>query len=405
MERLFSDLPEAVRNTAEIARRCSLSLDFKDQHLPRFTPPGGEDPVPFFRRLCREGLAWRYPAGDPAARERLDREMAVIEKMGYVSYFLIVWDFIRFAREHSIPVGPGRGSAAGSIVAYCLAITDIDPLRYGLLFERFLNSERVSMPDIDIDFCRDGREQVIRYVNQKYGGPENVSQIITFGTMAARAVLRDVGRVLAVPLSEVDSIAKKVPGGPGVTLDDALRQEPELATLRADPRYAKLFDIALRLEGMHRHASVHAAGVVIGDGPLREHVPLYSDGKSVTTQWTMEELEKIGLLKMDFLGLKTLTVLARAVKLVEKNRGAALDLRALPPGDPETYAMLTRGDSFGVFQLESGGMRDILHRLRPDRFEDLVAINALYRPGPLQTGMVEMFINRKRGLEPVEYPH
>jgi DNA polymerase-3 subunit alpha len=405
MEELFKDLPEAVRNTAEIARRCSLALDFKDQHLPRFTPPGGEDPVPFFRRLCREGLAGRYPGGAKAPKERLDREMAVIEKMGYVSYFLIVWDFIRFARENAIPVGPGRGSAAGSIVSYSLGITDIDPLRYGLLFERFLNSERVSMPDIDIDFCRDGRERVIEYVNKKYGGPENVSQIITFGTMAARAVLRDVGRVLAIPLAEIDAIAKKVPAGPGVTLGQALEQDAELATLRTDPRYVKLFEIALRLEGLHRHASVHAAGVVIGDGPLREHVPLYSDGKSVTTQWTMEELEKVGLLKMDFLGLKTLTVLDHALALIEKGRGVRVDLRALPEGDPDTYGMLGRGDTFGVFQLESGGMRDILHRMRPDRFEDLVAINALYRPGPLQTGMVDAYVRRKRGEEPVDYPH
>jgi DNA polymerase-3 subunit alpha len=405
MERQFADLPEAIRNTAEIASRCKLALDFKQQHLPRFTPPGGEDPIPYFRRLCREGFARRYPGGGAPAKERLEREMGVIEKMGYVSYFLIVWDFIRFAREQGIPVGPGRGSAAGSIVSYCLTITDIDPLRYGLLFERFLNSERVSMPDIDIDFCRDGREEVIRYVNGKYGGPENVSQIITFGTLAARAVLRDVGRVLAVPLPEVDAIAKKVPAGPGVTLADALGQESELRAHREDPRYKRLFDIALRLEGLHRHASVHAAGVVIGDGPLREHVPLYSDGKSVTTQWTMEELEKVGLLKMDFLGLKTLTVLARALVLVEKNRGVKVDLRALPEGDRKTYEMLGRGDSFGVFQLESGGMRDILHRMRPDRFEDLVAINALYRPGPLQTGMVDSFIRRKRGEEPVDYPH
>jgi DNA polymerase-3 subunit alpha len=405
MERQFADLPEAVRNTVEVARRCTLAFDFKAQHLPRFTPPGGEDPVPFFRKLCREGLLHRYPAGDAASKERLEREMKVIEKMGYVSYFLIVWDFIRFAREHSIPVGPGRGSAAGSIVAYSLGITDIDPLRYGLLFERFLNSERVSMPDIDIDFCRDGREEVIRYVNQKYGGPENVSQIITFGTLAARAVLRDVGRVLAVPLPEVDAIAKKVPAGPGVTLAKALAQDAELAAVREDPRYRRLFDIALRLEGINRHASVHAAGVVIGDGPLREHVPLYTDGKSVTTQWTMEDLEKVGLLKMDFLGLKTLTVLDRAVKLVERNRGARIDLRALPEGDRKTYEMLGRGDSFGVFQLESGGMRDILHRMRPDRFEDLVAINALYRPGPLQSGMVDAYVRRKRGEEPVEYPH
>ncbi|MCK6479582.1 MAG: DNA polymerase III subunit alpha [Planctomycetes bacterium] len=405
MAALFRDLPEALRNTAAIADRCRLALDFKDQHLPRFTPPGGEDAVPYFRRLCREGLEARYPARPAEAAARLDLEMRVIEKMGYVSYFLIVWDFIRFARENGIPVGPGRGSAAGSIVSYCLGITDIDPLKYGLLFERFLNAERVSMPDIDIDFCRDGREKVIDYVNRKYGGPENVSQIITFGTMAARAVLRDVGRVLAVPLPEVDALAKKVPGGPGVTLGAALEQDAELAALREDPRYRRLFDIALRLEGFHRHASVHAAGVVIGDGPLREHVPLYSDGKSVTTQWTMEELEKVGLLKMDFLGLKTLTVLDRALRLIEKHRGVRLDLRDLPPDDPATYAMLGRGDSFGVFQLESGGMRDILHRLRPDRFEDLVAINALYRPGPLQTGMVEGFINRKNGTEAVEYPH
>ncbi len=407
MHTLFRDLPEAVENTSVVAARCDLVLDFKDKHLPRFTPPPGEDLIPFFRRLCREGLAGRYPAGDPAALARLESEMGVIERMGYVSYFLIVWDFIRFAREHGIPVGPGRGSAAGSIVSYCLGITDIDPLRYGLLFERFLNSERVSMPDIDIDFCRDGREQVIQYVNRKYGGPENVSQIITFGTMAARAVLRDVGRVLAVPLPEIDTIAKKVPGGPGVTLEDALARDRDLAQVREDPRYRKLFDIALRLEGMNRHASVHAAGVVIGDGPLREHVPLYRDpqGESVTTQWTMEELEKVGLLKMDFLGLKTLTVLARAVDLVERTSGRRLDLAALPAGDRATYEMLGRGESFGVFQLESGGMRDVLVRMRPDRFEDLVAILALYRPGPLQSGMVDAFIRRKHGEEPVEYPH
>ncbi|MHC4925530.1 MAG: DNA polymerase III subunit alpha, partial [Planctomycetota bacterium] len=269
MKALFKDLPDALENTTIIADRCELALDFDKTHLPRFTPPNGEEATPFFRRLCREGLRERYPGGSKEADERLAMEMGVIEKMGYVSYFLIVWDFIRFAREHSIPVGPGRGSAAGSIVAYALGITDVDPLRYGLLFERFLNSERVSMPDIDIDFCRDGREEVIQYVNQKYGGPENVSQIITFGTLAARAVLRDVGRVLAVPLTEIDGIAKKVPAGPGITLGDALEMDRDLAGMREDPRYKRLFDIALRLEGMNRHASVHAAGVVIGDGPLR----------------------------------------------------------------------------------------------------------------------------------------
>jgi len=405
MEGLFRDLPEAVRNTVAIGQKCRIELPFGGPHLPRFTPPGGEEPVPFFRRLCREGLALRYPGSPPEALQRLEMEMAVIEKMGFVSYFLIVWDFIRFAREQSIPVGPGRGSAAGSIVAYSLRITDVDPLRYGLLFERFLNSERRSMPDIDIDFCRDGRAEVIRYVNQKYGGPENVTQIITFGTLAARAVLRDVGRVLAIPLAEVDALCKKVPAGPGVTLTDALGRDRDLAAAREDPRTKRLFDIALRLEGLNRHASVHAAGVVIGDGPLREHVPLYRKDDDVTTQWTIEELEEVGLLKMDFLGLKTLTVLDRAVKLVAKTRGVAIDLARLPEGDRATYEMLGRGDSFGVFQLESGGMRDILQRLRPDRFEDLIAILALYRPGPLQTGMVDSYIRRKRGEEPVEVPH
>jgi DNA polymerase-3 subunit alpha len=408
MSELFADFPEAVANTLEIARRCDVALEFGKFHLPHFQPPEGHTPSGYFGELCRKGLAERYGDPPPAnAISRLEYEMGVIEKMGFTSYFLIVWDFIRYAREHGVPVGPGRGSAAGSIVAYSLRITDVCPLRHDLLFERFLNSERISMPDIDIDFCRDGRAEVIRYVTEKYGGSENVSQIITFGTMAARAVLRDVGRALDVPLAEIDVIAKKVPGGPGVTLGGAIDGDPELKTLREDPRYRELFEVSLKLEGLNRHASTHAAGVVVGDGPLRRHVPLAVVGGTsgdVVTQYTMEYLEEIGLLKMDFLGLKTLTVLDAAVRLVAAS-GTSLDLRHLPEGDEKTYKLLQRGEAIGVFQLESGGMRDLLVKLKPDRFEDLIALVALYRPGPLQTGMVDQFVRRKHGEEEVAFLH
>jgi len=407
MHALFSDFPDAVANTLEIAKRCDVALQFGQFHLPRFEPPPGRTPTEHFRELCRAGLVERYGDPPPAkAQERLAYEMDVIEKMGFTSYFLIVWDFIRYAREHGVPVGPGRGSAAGSIVAYSLRITDVCPLKHELLFERFLNSERISMPDIDIDFCRDGRAQVIDYVTQKYGGSANVSQIITFGTMAARAVLRDVGRVLNVPLAEIDGIAKKVPGGPGVTLDSAIQADPDLKQLRDDPRYKELFDVSLKLEGLNRHASTHAAGVVVGDGPLDRHVPLATVPGSgdVVTQYTMEHLEDIGLLKMDFLGLKTLTVLDKAVKLLAGD-GVSIDLAHLPENDEKTYRLLSKGEAAGVFQLESGGMRDLLVRLKPDRFEDLIAILALYRPGPLQTGMVDQFVRRKHGEEEVTYQH
>jgi DNA polymerase-3 subunit alpha len=405
MFELFRDFPEAFANTLEVAKRCDVQLEFGKFHLPHFQPPEGLAPEDYFRRLCTKGLAGRYGDPPPAdAVRRLEYEMGVIEKMGFVSYFLIVWDFIRYAREHGVPVGPGRGSAAGSIVAYSLRITDVCPLRHDLLFERFLNSERISMPDIDIDFCRDGRAEVIRYVTEKYGGSENVSQIITFGTMAARAVLRDVGRVLDVPLAEIDSIAKKVPGGPGVTLPDAIEGDPELKQLREDPRYKELFDVSLRLEGLNRHASTHAAGVVVGDGPLARHVPLAVAGGDVVTQYTMEHLEDIGLLKMDFLGLKTLTVLDKAVRLLAAS-GVAIDLRHLPEDDPATFRLLQRGEAIGVFQLESGGMRDLLVRLKPDRFEDLAVLIALYRPGPLQSGMVDQYVRRKHGEEAVSYLH
>ena len=407
MFELFHDFPDAFANSLEIASRCDVELPFGKFHLPHFQPPAGKSPSEYFRELCERGLAERYGAPAPGnARERLEYEMGVIEKMGFTSYFLIVWDFIRYARERGIPVGPGRGSAAGSIVAYSLRITDVCPLRHDLLFERFLNSERISMPDIDIDFCLDGRAEVIRYVTEKYGGSANVSQIITFGTMAARAVLRDVGRVLSVPLSEIDTIAKKVPGGPGVELGPAIEADPELKQLRDDPRYKELFDVSLRLEGVHRHASTHAAGVVVGDGPLTRHVPLATvpGSTDVVTQYSMEYLEEIGLLKMDFLGLKTLTVLDKAVKLLAAS-GVVIDIAHLPEGDEKTYRLLQRGEAVGVFQLESGGMRDLLVRLKPDRFEDLIAILALYRPGPLQTGMVDQFVDRKHGKEEVSYLH
>lgn len=406
MRELFRDFPEACDATLAIAERCNVEIEFGKFHLPQFTPPPGRTASQHFRDLCRRGLVERYGDPPPArAAERLEYEMGVIEKMGFVSYFLIVWDFIRYARDAGVPVGPGRGSAAGSIVSYCLRITDVCPLRYDLLFERFLNSERISMPDIDIDFCRDGRERVIRYVAEKYGGQESVSQIVTFGTLAARAVVRDVGRVLGVPLGEIDQIAKRIPNGPNDTLQGAIEADPDVRQLREDPRYRQVFDVSLRLEGINRHASTHAAGVVIGDGPLSRHVPLQKVGDDVVTQYTMDVLEDVGLLKMDFLGLKTLTVLDKALRLVEEGGGGRIRLEELTFDDPRTWALLQRGEALGIFQLESGGMRDLLQKLRPDRFEDLIAILALYRPGPLQTGMVDQFVNRKHGREPVTYLH
>jgi DNA polymerase III subunit alpha len=407
MERVLGDFPDAIENTARVAEMCDLQLDFTKTHLPVFEISTREDPVSYFRELCLAGCLERYPDFDsrPDIRERLDREMAVIERMGYVSYFLIVWDFIRYARENGIPVGPGRGSAAGSIVAYSLRITNVDPLAYDLLFERFLNADRISMPDIDIDFCMEGREKVIEYVKRKYG-EDRVCQIITFGTMAARAVLRDVGRALGVPLPEVDAIAKRIPAGPKVSLRESLDADPDLKKLReGDAKIRELFEISLRLEGLNRHSSTHAAGVVIGDAPLIETVPLQKNGDDITTQFGMEDLESIGMLKMDFLGLRTLTVIDRALSLIEKSRGVRIDIDAIPLDDPKTYELLCRGDAAAVFQLESKGMRDLLRRLRPDRFEDIIALLALYRPGPLEGGMVDTYVQRKHGLEPMVFEH
>jgi DNA polymerase-3 subunit alpha len=404
MVEAFADTPGAVERTAEIADRCGFSLKLGEMHLPTFVTPDGSTPDEHFRRLCEEGVRRRYPDGDPRVRDRLEREIEVIRQMGFISYFLIVSDFIRHARESGVPVGPGRGSAAGSMVAYCLGITNVCPLRYDLLFERFLNSSRVSMPDIDVDFCRDGRAKVIAYVRERYGA-ERVSQIVTFGTMAAKAAIRDAGRVLGVDLRDVDRIAKKIPVAPGTELKTAL-EDPDLLAIRGeDARFAELFDVALKIEGLNRHASTHAAGVVIGDRPLMEIVPLCTVQGEVNTQFSMNDLESLGLLKMDFLGLKTLTILDHARQRIERRQGLRLSFEALPLDDKRTFELLQRGDTSAVFQLESGGMKELLVKMRPDSFEDIIAILALYRPGPLGSGMVDSYVNRKRGTEPVRYLH
>lgn len=405
MGHTFRDLPESLVQTMVVAEQVNLEVEFGNYHLPIFAPEG-ETPSEMFDRLCDEGLALLYPDDPGEARQRLEYEKRVIREMGFESYFLIVWDLIKWARDNDIPVGPGRGSAAGSIVAYVLDIVRVDPLKYDLLFERFLNSARVSMPDIDIDFCKEGRERVLEYTRQRYGA-DHVAQIATFGTMASRTVVRDVGRVLDVPLGEIDRIAKKVPAGPGAPpLAKALESDPDLIAIRKEkPDLDELFDLSKRLEGMARHVSTHAAGVVIADKPIDNYVPLCTTGDLVSTQWPAGQLEDLGLLKMDYLGLRTLTILERALRNIRAQGGEAPDLFDLPQGDPTTYRMLQAGDTQGVFQLESEGMRRLLAKLKPDCFEDLIAVLALFRPGPLETGMADMFIRRKHGQEEIEYPH
>jgi DNA polymerase-3 subunit alpha len=416
MEALFGEAPEALSRTLEIAERCNVHLEEKQHVFPPFEVPAGETLDSFFEKVTRQGFAHRrerlersaaagrlrYPL--EAYEERLEREIELVKQMRFAGYFLIVWDFMRHAREHCIPVGPGRGSAAGSLVAYSLRITDIDPLQHGLLFERFLNPERISFPDIDIDFCMRRRGEVINYVTEKYGR-ENVSQIITFGTMGAKAVIRDAGRGLDMPFAEVDKIAKLVPNTLNITLEEALKQNPELRQLKDnDPRVADLLQVAGQLEGLVRHASTHAAGVVISPQPLQEMVPLYKSNKDeITTQYAMDDLEKIGLLKMDFLGLTTLTVIDDCVKLIEATRGEKLDLENSPLNDEASYALLGKGLTAGIFQFESRGMTDILQRVKPSRLADLTALNALYRPGPLQGGMIDEYIARKTGKKRVAY--
>jgi len=410
MKLAFKELPEAISNTVHIAERCNLELDFTKTYLPHYAPPEGKTREQYLRELCREGLSKRYENVDPESAmkilERLDYELNAIKQAGLTSYFLIVWDFVNYAKKNWIPVGPGRGSAAGSLVSYCLGITDIDPLKYHLLFERFLNPERQNLPDIDIDFCYERRQEVIDYVTKKYG-EYNVAQIITFGTMQARAAVRDVGRALNIPYGEVDRIAKLIPFDPNMTLRTALEQEPELRNLyKTEERVKRLIDIAGILEGLSRHASTHAAGVVISEAPLTEHIPLFktADGP-VTTGFPMESLEKIGLLKMDFLGLKTLTVINETVKIVKRVKSIDIDIDKISLSDERTYKLLASGETLGVFQLESSGMRDLLKKIQPEKFEDIIAILALYRPGPLGSGMADDFIKRKRGKIQARYDH
>ncbi len=405
MARCLSDVPEALANTVAVAERCDVVLDFETYHLPVFDSDGNQTPEDLFVLACQEGAIRRYGEVTEKIQARLDYEIGVILKLGFAGYFLITADFMNYARSIGIPVGPGRGSAAGSIVAYSLRITDLDPLKYNLIFERFLNADRISMPDIDVDFCGERRDEVIDYVRKKYG-EQNVSQIITFGTMASRGVLRDVGRVLEVPLDEVDAIAKKVPQGPGASLATALAEDKELQELRDEsPSNRRLFDLGLKLEGLVRHCSVHAAGVVISDRPLSDYVPMAKSGDDTMTQWQMNELEEVGLLKVDFLGLKTLTILKEGADLVKAVDGVDLDLEDLPLDDSKTYELMTSGNTLGVFQLESTGMRDLLAKLQPSCFEDVIAVLALYRPGPLGSGMVDQFVRRKHGQELTEYPH
>jgi DNA polymerase-3 subunit alpha len=405
MKKAFKDIPEAILNTRAIAERCTVEFKLGLNLLPVYKLEDRQRPEALLEKLAFEGLVEKCgPETKEIYRERLRKELDIIKKMGYASYFLIVWDFISYAKKKGIPVGPGRGSAAGSLVSFCLGITDIDPVKYTLLFERFLNPERISMPDIDVDFCKDRRSEVILYVAEKYG-KDHVAQIITFGTMAARAAIRDVGRALDFPYAEVDRIAKLTPNTLHITIEDTLKVEPQLKDLYDNnPKVRELIDIAMRLEGLCRHASTHAAGVVISPEPLTTYMPLYKnpvDG-TIMTQFDMNSIEKIGLLKFDFLGLKTLTVIEKTLKYMKEN-GKDLSLKDIPFDDKKTYELLSSGHTTGIFQLESAGMRDLLVKMSPNRFEDLIAIVALYRPGPMGSGMIDDFIKRKKGQIPVKY--
>ncbi|HEX3119141.1 MAG TPA: DNA polymerase III subunit alpha, partial [Candidatus Acidoferrum sp.] len=416
MAKVFGELPDALSRTMDIAARCNVKIDRIPNPFPEFKVPDGETPGSYFERVVRDGFAARVPGlerlraagqlANPLAEyeKRLTSEIKMIQQMRYEGYFLIVWDFIHYARTQDVPVGPGRGSAAGSLVSYALRITDVDPLQYNLLFERFLNPERVSMPDIDIDFCMRRRGELIEYVTRKYGR-ENVAQIITFGTMAAKAAVKDVGRAMDIPYGEVDRLAKLIPATLGIELADALKEAPQLqSAVNSDQRLKDLMAVALRLEGLSRHASTHAAGVVISPKPLTDLVPVYKTNRDeITTQYDMNALERIGLLKMDFLGLTTLTVLHDTVEMIQRNRGVKVDLDSLTLDDADTYKLFTRGDTTAIFQFESHGMRDILRRYQPTRIEDLTALNALYRPGPIQGGMIDEYINRKHGKKKVAY--
>jgi DNA polymerase-3 subunit alpha len=413
MAKDFAYVPEALQNTIEIADKIDLKLDLDTYHFPVFPLNEGESLDERFESEVKKGFEERTKAiarrradfGEAQLREyrqRLDYELGIIKQMGFAAYFLIVADFINYAKSNGIPVGPGRGSAAGSLIAYVMRITDLDPIEHGLIFERFLNIERISMPDIDVDFCVNGRDRVLEYVTKKYG-QDRVAQIATFGTMQARAVVRDVGRALAMAYNDVDRIAKLIPASPGIDLNRALQTEPRLTEMQQEnPQVKELFEVALALEGLTRHASTHAAGVVMSDKPIVEYMPLYvgQEGE-IVTQYSMKYVEKAGLIKFDFLGLRNLTVISDAVKLIAQNHGKQIEIEDIPLDDLETYALLCRADTTGVFQLESSGMRDILTRLQPENFADIVALVALYRPGPLESGMVEQYIQGKHGKQAV----
>ncbi len=413
---VFKEFPDALANTVRIAERCDVELETGQNCLPNFDVPAGFTLDDYFDHVVRAGfqerlVRLRQLAASGALRHTIDEyerrlsyEIDMIKQMKYPGYFLIVWDFIRYAREQGIPVGPGRGSAAGSLVAYCLRITDVDPLDFNLIFERFLNPERVSMPDIDIDFCERRRGEVIDYVTRKYGR-ENVAQIITFGTMKARAVVRDVGRVLEMAFADVDKVAKQIPPTLDMTLDKALDESEPLRQMeQSDPKVKELLSVARRLEGMTRHASVHAAGVVIAPQAITEYAPLYRGAHDeIVTQWSMKDIERVGLLKMDFLGLSTLTLIDDAVKTIEQTTGEKLDIAHVPLDDAKTYQIFQEGQTYGIFQFESSGMRDILRKAKPQSLEDLIALNALYRPGPLRSGMVDDYIARKQGKTEIKY--
>ncbi|MEA3493161.1 MAG: DNA polymerase III subunit alpha [Candidatus Margulisiibacteriota bacterium] len=411
MKELFKDYPEAIKSTIEIADKCNLEIEIGKLHLPHFPVPEGETPETFLENLVWEGVKKIYGKADedktllpPEIIDRVKYELYTIEKMEYAAYFLIVQDFINYAKRQGIQVGPGRGSAAGSIVSYALGITNVDPLKYGLIFERFLNIERISMPDIDIDFCIERRNEVIEYVAKKYG-QDHVAQIVTFGTMAARAAIRDVGRVQRVPLSEVDKLAKMIPFGPDMDLDKALETVKELKERYDKDEIIKtLLDTARKLEGLSRHASVHAAGVVISENPINDYAPLQKlDENVIVTQYPMGDLEKIGLLKMDFLGLRNLTMIAHSLQIIKQARGEDIDLNEIPLDDQATYNLFSSGETVGVFQLESRGMRGLIKDLQPNNFEEIVALLALYRPGPLESGMVDDYVKRKHRKIPVKY--
>ncbi|MDL2121908.1 MAG: DNA polymerase III subunit alpha [Deltaproteobacteria bacterium] len=413
MHNYFKSYPGALENTVSIAKRCNVDFDFKSYHFPKFETPSGQTAEEFFEQKAWEGynqkikrVKEKNPEIDESQyKERIKSEISTINSMGFSGYFLIVADFILYAKKHNIPVGPGRGSVAGSLVAYSLGITDLDPIEHGLIFERFLNPGRKSMPDIDVDFCINGREKIFRYVVEKYGGGSYVAQIITFGKLKTRAVIRDVGRALDIPLHEVDAIAKMVPDVLNISLDNALKQEPRLRSIaEKKPEIDDLLKVCRVLEGLPRHASTHAAGVVVSDKPLVEYLPLYKGKKGeVLTQFDMKCVEKIGLVKFDFLGLRNLTVIANTLSLIAKQGDTPPDLINITLADPDTYRLLVSGDTVGVFQLESSGMKDLLVRLRPECFDDVIALVALYRPGPMESGMIDDYVERKHGKKDVVY--